>query len=127
MGDDIQITLEWDRNHAPEDMQEDLQEFADVFEQELVDEFEDLMESVRETVQDLAPVDTGTLRDSYEEDVEELTGRLKGTVETTTPYAPFQEFLEHGTEHLGPAFQQAKQPLEEHVERAWNRAVRRVS
>lgn len=124
---EFQITLEWERGHSPEDMQEALQEFADVFERELLREFEDLMESVRETVQSLAPVDTGALRDSYEEDVEKLTGHLEGTVETDIEYAPFQEFLEYGTEHLGPAFQQAKQPLEKHVERAWNRAVRRVS
>lgn len=124
---EVKLTLEWERGHAPEDMQEALREFADVFERELLNEFEDLMESVRETVQSLAPVDTGQLRESYSEDVEDLTGRLKGTVETTTPYAPFQEFLEYGTEHLGPAFQQAKEPLKQHAERAWNRAVRRVS
>lgn len=124
---EVAIELSWERGHTPEEAQEALNEFADVFEDELINQFEDLMEAVRQTVQDLAPVDTGDLRDSYEEDVETLTGIVRGTVSTEIEYAPFQEFLEYGTEHVGPAFQQAKQPLEEHAERAWNRAVRRVS
>ena len=123
----MSIEIEWQRGSAPVDAQDALDEFIKAFETELLDQFEELMEDVRQTVQSLAPVDTGQLRDSYEEDVEQLTDVIRGQVSTGVEYAPFQEFLELGIEHVGPAFQQAKQPLEEHAERAWNRAVRRVS
>ena len=121
------LEFQWQTGHTPNEMQDALREFADTLEEELLDEFDDLMESIRKRVQDLAPVDTGQLQDSYSEDVEKLTGAIEGTISTPTSYAPFQEFLEYGTAHLGPAFEEAKPLLEKHVEKAWNRAVKKVS
>ena len=72
-----------------------------------------LANDIRETTQDLAPVDTGRLEQSYK--VKKLTrtsGTLRGyTVETNVPYAPYQEFgfwqrngvWNPGNPHLGPA------------------------
>ncbi|KDE59823.1 hypothetical protein EL22_16995 [Halostagnicola sp. A56] len=121
------LEFEWQTGNTPGEMQDALREFAEILEEELLNEFEDLMETLRKRVQGLAPVDTGKLKSSYEEDVEKLTGEIEGTVETDVEYAPFQEFLEYGKSHLGPAFEGAKPLLETHVEKAWERAVREVS
>ena len=121
------LEFEWQTGNTPDEMQDALREFANVLEEELLNEFEDLMETLRKRVQGLAPVDTGKLENSYSEDVEKLTGAIEGTIETSVEYAPFQEFLEYGKSHLGPAFEGAKPLLEKHVEKAWNRAVKKVS
>jgi hypothetical protein len=123
----MDMDFEWERGNTPDDMQRALRAFADAVERELLEEFEPMMEDIRETVQDNAPVDTGRLRESYSEMVQTIKDGIQGKVQTEVPYAPFQEFLEYGTPHLGPAFEEAKPILEAHVEAAWNRAVRRVS
>lgn len=121
------IEFEFSAGDAPGDMKRALRKFADTVEEELLDEFEDMMETIRKRVQDLAPVDTGRLRASYEDMVEKISAGIEGKVETDVPYAPFQEFLEYGKSHLGPAFEEAKPIFENGVESAWNRAVRRMS
>jgi len=123
----MQVTIEWENGQGPDDFADAVEEFAETVHDELLDEFEPMMESIREEVQNLAPVDTGKLRDSYEEDVERLTDRVRGRVGTDVEYAPFQEFLEFGIEHLAPGLELAKDILENHVEKAWNRAVKEVS
>jgi hypothetical protein len=107
-------------------MEQALRRFANEIEKELLDEWEDLLETVRQLTQEKAPVDTGRLRDSYEDMVEWVKRTvLEGSVSTKVPYAAFQEFIY--TPHMGPAFEESKPKIRSHIEAAWNRAVRSVS
>jgi len=120
------VDFDW-RGRGPAGMIADLTDFEDVLLEEIESEAETLADSLLDDTQEKAPVDTGALRESYESEIEEvLRGLIEVRVTTSTSYAPYQEFLESGTPHVGPALEQNKQTFEDAAEGAWNSAVRRV-
>ena len=128
----MDVQFDWERGRDPEVFQETLDNFVDELADELDEAIERLMDDVLETVRKLSPVDTGTLRASYETEVREAMESamglvVEGIVETGVEYAPFQEFLETGTAHVAPAIEQHREDLEREAQRAWDNAVRTVS
>lgn len=122
----MEISLEWEKGESPADFQDSLDEFVDAIEEEFENEWDDFAATFRKRTQQNAPVDTGRLRDSYEEMVEWITRHvLEGSVESKIPYAAFQEFIY--TPHIAPAMASSKDDFQKHCENAWNRAVKRVS
>ncbi|QLG63083.1 HK97 gp10 family phage protein [Halorarum salinum] len=124
----MDIEFEWEQGQAPPDMKRALQQFENVLEDELGSAAERLIEEIHEDVEDLAPVDTGELRDSYEHEVEQILGAIiEARVYSDVEHAPYQEFMDIGTPHVGPALEKHKKTFEDEAESAWNTAVRRVS
>lgn len=120
------VDIDW-RGRGPAEMIADLSGFEDVLLEEVNAEAEELADSLLDDTQDHAPVDTGELRDSYETEIEEiLEAILEVRVRSDVEHAPYQEFMDIGTPHVGPALEQNKSTFEEAAERAWNSAVRRV-
>lgn len=120
------IDFEWD-GRGPAAMIGDLTGFEDVLIEEITSEAEELADSLLDDTQDLAPVDTGELRDSYETEIEEVLGAIiEVRVRSDVEHAPYQEFMDIGTPHVGPALEQNKDTFDDAAERAWNSAVRRM-
>ena len=120
------VDIDW-RGRGPAGMIADLTGFEDVLLEEVNAEAEELADSLLDDTQDHAPVDTGELRDSYETEIEEiLEAILEVRVRSDVDHAPYQEFMDIGTPHVGPALEQNKSTFEDAAERAWNSAVRRV-
>ncbi|GAB7010462.1 HK97 gp10 family phage protein [Halorubrum trueperi] len=119
--------FEW-LGSGPAGMIDDLLNFEEILIEEISEEAEDLADSLLDDTQDLAPVDTGELRDSYEREIEEvLEAIIEVRVVTRVEHAPYQEFMDIGTPHVGPALEKNKSTFEDAAERAWNSAVRRIS
>jgi hypothetical protein len=124
----MNIEFEWEQGNAPADMQDALQEFEDVLVDEIETAAQRVIDQVHDDVEELAPVDTGELRDSYETEVEEILGAIiEARVFSEVEHAPYQEFMDIGTPHVGPALEQNKDVFEDEAEKAWNNAVRGVS
>lgn len=124
----MEIEFDWESGHAPDDMQEDLQEFEGVLDDELEAAAGRVAEAIHDDVEVLAPVDTGQLRDSYEDEVKQVMEKvIEARVFSDVEYAPYQEFMDIGTPHVGPALEKNKATLEAEAEAAWNNAVQEVS
>lgn len=124
----MEIEFDWESGHAPGDMVDELRAFEDALDDELESAAERLAESIHDDIEALAPVDTGQLRDSYKDEVKQVMEKvIEARVKTGVEYAPFQEFLDIGTPHVGPALEKNKETLEDEAEAAWNAAVQEVS
>ena len=122
----MDITFDWEQGEAPPDMQEALQAFEELLNDELGSAAERVIEAIHDDVEKLAPVDTGELRDSYRHEVEHILGAIiEARVISDVEHAPYQEFMDIGTPHVGPALEQNKATFEDEAEKAWNTAVRR--
>ncbi|WEL29851.1 HK97 gp10 family phage protein [Haloferax volcanii] len=124
----VEVDFEWERGHEPEDMQDALQKFESVLDDEVSAAAERIIENVLDDVQELAPVDTGELRDSYQTETERiLEAIIEARVFSDVEHAPYQEFMDIGTPHVGPALEKNKETFESEAEKAWNAAVREVT
>lgn len=124
----MEFEFEWRTGEEPEDMQEAIRRFESILEDELESAAERIIEDIHDDVEDLAPVDTGELRDSYKHEIEHvLEAMIEARVFSDVEHAPYQEFMDIGTPHVGPALEQNKETFEAEAETAWNSAVRRAS
>jgi len=121
------VEFEWLADEGPEEFIDALNVFQATLQSEIEKAAERVIEQIHDDVEELAPVDTGKLRDSYETEVEAvLEAMIEARVTTDVEYAPYQEFMDIGTPHVGPALEKNKDVFEDEAETAWNNTVRKV-
>lgn len=117
----MESRLEW-KDATPEDAAEAFRQLGDALDSKLVPAMEEVALRIEREAALLAPVDTGRLRASINNEVEKAARLIiRARIGSNVSYAPFQEL---DNPYLRPAIEQvmpkAEQILTEAVEAAWD-------
>jgi len=110
------MTFEWDGD-TPHDIAEQLRDAGDILEKRLEEAMVAIVKRVEGTAKVLAPVDSGTLRESIGSVTRNLAGTaaIAGVVGADVKYAVFQEFgtsVMDAQPFLRPAFRRNRNFIE---------------
>lgn len=121
----VDIEFTWKHNRNMRDAAKRLQELQETVSTNLEDAAEEISLSVMADAARNAPVDTGRLRASIDQDVERVTRHtVKALVGSNVEYAPIQEVDQP---YLRPAFEANRKDIRRLVNKALDNAVEEVS
>ncbi|NUC71706.1 HK97 gp10 family phage protein [Haloterrigena sp. SYSU A558-1] len=121
------ISFNWKSGQGPDALVEDLETFKDEFFGRLEDDVETTVDEAVEEAQSRARVDTGELRDSIRNKVEQMTGKIVAHLIAGAEHSAYNEF---GTIYMSaqpmirPALRKVEQDLVDRITKSWDQAAR---
>lgn len=117
----VEARFEWQHNRDMRDAAERLKELQQSVESNLETAMKEISLRVMADAKRNAPVDTGRLRASIDQDVERVTEHtVRALVGSNVEYAPYQEII---NPYLRPAFEQHRDTIRRILKEALEGAV----